>query len=146
MLRAREGEPREESTPFPGVTCLGVPPSTKERVPEPKVAGSNHTSRGVFLSWSALDSPRRGSISETGDEGGGMTDGDQVTGVRDEHYNLTSVLYHALQGAETADIYIRDAERASDAELARFFREVQEEDRRRAARAKDLFLSRLAPA
>jgi hypothetical protein len=30
-----------------------------------------------------------------------MTTGNQMTGVRDEHYNLVSILYHALQGAET---------------------------------------------
>ena len=67
-----------------------------------------------------------------------MTSGDKVTGVRDEHYNLVSILYHALQGAETYDTYIGDAESAGDQELAQFFRQVQEEERRRAARAKEL--------
>jgi len=67
-----------------------------------------------------------------------MTTGDKVTGVKDEHYNLVSILYHALQGAETYDTYISDAEGAGDQELAQFFREVQEEERRRAARAKEL--------
>jgi hypothetical protein len=38
-----------------------------------------------------------------------MTTGENVTGVRDEHYNLVSILYHALQGAETYDTYISDA-------------------------------------
>jgi rubrerythrin len=67
-----------------------------------------------------------------------MTSGNRVTGVRDEHYNLVSILYHALQGAETYDTYISDAESAGDQELAQFFRQVQEEERRRAARAKEL--------
>ena len=67
-----------------------------------------------------------------------MATGNQMTGVRDEHYNLVSILYHALQGAETYDTYISDAEGAGDQELAQFFREVQEEERRRAARAKEL--------
>jgi rubrerythrin len=67
-----------------------------------------------------------------------MTTGNQMTGVRDEHYNLVSILYHALQGAETYDTYISDAESAGDQEFAQFFREVQEEERRRAARAKEL--------
>ena len=67
-----------------------------------------------------------------------MTSGDRVTGVRDEHYNLVSILYHALEGAETYDTYINDAEGAGDQELAQFFRQVQEEERRRAARAKEL--------
>jgi hypothetical protein len=30
-----------------------------------------------------------------------MTTGEKVTGVRDEHYNLVSILYHSLQGAKT---------------------------------------------
>jgi rubrerythrin len=72
-----------------------------------------------------------------------MTTGENVTGVRDEHYNLVSILYHALQGAETYDTYIRDAEGAGDQELAQFFRAVQEEERRRAARAKELLGRRL---
>ena len=67
-----------------------------------------------------------------------MSTGDKVTGVKDEHYNLVSILYHALQGAETYDTYIRDAEGAGDQELVQFFRAVQEEERRRAARAKEL--------
>jgi rubrerythrin len=67
-----------------------------------------------------------------------MTSGNRVTGVRDEHYNLVSILYHALQGAETYDTYISDAESAGDQELAQSFRQVQEEERRRAARAKEL--------
>jgi hypothetical protein len=67
-----------------------------------------------------------------------MTSGDRVTGVRNEHYNLVSILYHALQGAETYDTYISDAESTGDQELTQFFRQVQEEERRRAARAKEL--------
>jgi rubrerythrin len=73
-----------------------------------------------------------------------MTTGENVTGVRDEHYNLVSILYHALQGAETYDTYISDAEGAGDQELAQFFRQVQEEERQRAARAKELLGRRLA--
>jgi rubrerythrin len=72
-----------------------------------------------------------------------MTSGDRVTGVRDEHYNLVSILYHALQGAETYDSYISDAEGGGDQELAHFFREVQEEERQRAARAKELLRRKL---
>jgi rubrerythrin len=72
-----------------------------------------------------------------------MTTGENVTGVRDEHYNLVSILYHALQGAETYNMYIRDAEAAGDQELAQFFRQVQAEERQRAARAKELLGRRL---
>jgi hypothetical protein len=41
-------------------------------------------------------------------------------------YDLVSVTYHALRGAETYDRYIAHAEERGDSELADFFREVQE--------------------
>jgi hypothetical protein len=65
------------------------------------------------------------------------------TGTPDAHYNLISVIYHALQGAETYDQYAADAERSGDRELARFLRDVQAENRRRAERAKELLYERL---
>lgn len=65
------------------------------------------------------------------------------TGTRDEHYDLISVLYHALQGAETYTQYLKDAEEAGDQELIQFFREVLEEECRRADRAKGLLKKRL---
>jgi len=69
---------------------------------------------------------------------------ERMTGTRDVHYNLVSVLYHTLQGAETCVQYRADAEEAGDHELAQFFREVQEEDQRRANRAKALLQQRLS--
>jgi len=51
--------------------------------------------------------------------------GEQTTGTRDEHYNLVSVLYHALHGAENCGRYASDAEVAGDERLAAFFREAQ---------------------
>lgn len=72
-----------------------------------------------------------------------MSNGEQTTGTRDEHYNLVSVLYHTLQEGDTIQQYIDDARQGGDEELAGFFGEVQEEDRRRAERAKDLLLKRL---
>ena len=41
-------------------------------------------------------------------------------------YDLVSVIYHALQGAETYDRYIVDARERNDDELADFFTEVQQ--------------------
>jgi len=67
-----------------------------------------------------------------------MEPGEQVTGTRDEHYNLISVLYHALHGAENCEIYATDAEAAGRAELAELFREGQEIQRELAQRAKGL--------
>jgi rubrerythrin len=73
-----------------------------------------------------------------------MTDSSQGnTGTGDVTYNLVSILYHALQAAETHDQYIRDAEEAGDQDLAAFFREVKEENTRRAERAKELLARRL---
>jgi hypothetical protein len=73
-----------------------------------------------------------------------MEKGERMTGTQDAHYNLISVLYHTLQGAETCVQYVADAEKGGDDELAKFFREVQEEDRRRADRAKMLLGQRLS--
>ena len=53
-----------------------------------------------------------------------MDPGEQITGTRDEHYNLISVLYHALQGADICNTYALDAEAAGDERLALFFREA----------------------
>lgn len=72
-----------------------------------------------------------------------MTTAEQVTNTRDEHFDLTSVLYHTLEEAETVQRYIEDAERAGDSEAVEFFREVQENDRQRAQRAKQLLATRL---
>jgi hypothetical protein len=62
----------------------------------------------------------------------------------DENYALVSVLYHALQGAETYSQYIRDAEAAGDDELVEFFGDVKEEEEERAERAKQLLAERLS--
>src|SRR5919199_1049132 len=67
-----------------------------------------------------------------------MDPGEQTTGTRDEHYNLISVLYHALHGAETTEAYILDAEATGDERLAAFFREAQAMQRELAERAKGM--------
>ena len=35
---------------------------------------------------------------------------ERETGMKDEHYDIVSALYHALQGAEASKKYISDAE------------------------------------
>ncbi len=67
-----------------------------------------------------------------------MDFGEQTTGTRDEHYNLVSVLYHALHGAENCERYVLDAETAGDERLAAFFRETQAAQMETAERAKGL--------
>ena len=73
-----------------------------------------------------------------------MADGKQRTGTKDENYNLVSVLFHALEGADTYEKYIHDAKEAGDQELARFFQQAQRDNRKRADRAKELLGQRLA--
>ncbi len=67
-----------------------------------------------------------------------MSEAERVTGISNNVYNLSSVLYHAAQGSTVYDKYVEDAERTGDKELVRFFREVRDEDARRAQRAKSL--------
>lgn len=67
----------------------------------------------------------------------------QSTGTRDETYNLVSVLYHALQGTQTAMQYVQDAEQEGDQELVQFFRDAQVWQRHLAEQAKELLKQRL---
>ena len=67
-----------------------------------------------------------------------MDPGERITGTRDEHYNLISVLYHALHGAENCEVYAVDAEAAGDERLSTFFREAQAAQAETAERAKEL--------
>ncbi len=53
-------------------------------------------------------------------------------------FNLTSVFYHAAEGGQVYAKYIEDAQREGDTELVEFFREVQEQDAKRAQKAKSL--------
>ena len=50
-----------------------------------------------------------------------MDPSERATGTRDEYYDLISVLYHGLHGAETAEAYAADAEATGDERLAAFF-------------------------
>ena len=72
-----------------------------------------------------------------------MASDEQTTGTGDVTYDLVSVLYHALQGAELYEEYASDAEQGGDQELSQFFREVQQEERRRAERAQQFLAKRL---
>lgn len=62
--------------------------------------------------------------------------------VSDSVYGVVSVLYHALQGAQTYGKYIEDAERAGDDELVKFFERCREEESRRATAAQQLLVDR----
>jgi hypothetical protein len=71
-----------------------------------------------------------------------MAEGERATGTPNTIYNLSSVLFHALQGGASYDTYIEDAEREGDEELTEFFRRVREEDRDRASEAQLLLAER----
>jgi hypothetical protein len=68
---------------------------------------------------------------------------EQATGTKETTYALVSVLYHALQGAETALHYLQDAEAAGDQELVQFLREAQAWQRHLASQAQAVLQQRL---
>ena len=65
------------------------------------------------------------------------------TGTDDVTYNVISIIYHALQGADLYEQYISDAQQAGDQELADFFRQVRDENKQRAERGKQLLTRQL---
>ncbi len=75
-----------------------------------------------------------------------MAEGERATGTPNTIYDLSSVLFHALEGGASYDTYIEDAERAGDQELAEFFRQVRDEDSNRADRAQQLLAERTPTA
>jgi arginine utilization protein RocB len=66
------------------------------------------------------------------------------TGTHDITYDLVSVIYHSLKGAETTAMFIADAEQEKCEECVEFLRETKEEYTRRADRAKELLTKHLA--
>ena len=60
----------------------------------------------------------------------------QQTTTRNEVYDLSSVLYHALQSAQTCASYIEDAQQANRPDLAEFFRKVQQDANQHAEQAR----------
>lgn len=72
-----------------------------------------------------------------------MAIGQSSTGMVDEHFDIVSTLYHALQGADVCGKYIEDAEKEGDKEAAQFFHEVQDQNRVLAKKATDLLAKRV---
>ena len=71
-----------------------------------------------------------------------MQSGSQAqTGTKDETYNLVSVLYHSLQGAETIETYKQDV--GGDQQLSQFFEQAQQQYRQLADQAKQMLGSKL---
>jgi hypothetical protein len=66
------------------------------------------------------------------------------TGTRDITYDLVSVIYHSLQGAETTAMFAADAQSQDCDECAQFFNETKQEYQRRADRAKQLLANHIS--
>ena len=71
------------------------------------------------------------------------TETGQVTGTKDKDYNIIWFTEQCLSNALRLEIYIQDAERAGDSELADFFRRAQTESRKGAEQGKQMLKSRL---
>ncbi|HEY3437076.1 MAG TPA: hypothetical protein VGK35_05245 [Actinotalea sp.] len=67
-----------------------------------------------------------------------------LTGTKDKDYNLIWFVQACLKNALRLDVYIRDAERDGDTELADFFRRAQAESRKGADQGKQLLVGRLS--
>ena len=65
----------------------------------------------------------------------------QATGTADPTFNIISVVYHALQGAETIQKYLDDE--GTDDELRTYFQQVQQGYRRAADMGKGLLVQRI---
>jgi hypothetical protein len=66
-----------------------------------------------------------------------------ITGTKDKDYNIIWFTEQCLSNALRLEIYIQDAERAGDNELADFFRRAQTESRKGAEKGKELLSGRL---
>jgi hypothetical protein len=66
-----------------------------------------------------------------------------ITGTQDKDYNLIWFTEQCLSNAMRLDIYIKDAERAGDGELAEFFRKAQADSKKGAEQGKAMLRSRL---
>jgi hypothetical protein len=69
-----------------------------------------------------------------------------VTCERDDTYGLISVVYHALQGAETCAQYVLDAQRSKNAALEAFFEEARVAQNDLAFKGKHLLAAQLEAA
>jgi len=75
--------------------------------------------------------------------GAGRQRAQEQTGERDENYGLISVLYHALQGAETTAEYVQSSQASGDEELIQFLESTRSEYKSLAAKARQLLVDRL---
>jgi hypothetical protein len=60
----------------------------------------------------------------------------QQTSISNQYYDLVSVLYHALEAAQTAATYVQDVQ--GNQQLAQFFQQVQQQNNNLAQQAQQL--------
>jgi hypothetical protein len=72
------------------------------------------------------------------------TETGQITGTKDKDYNIIWFTEKCLDNVLRLEIYIKDAEREGDDELATFFRKAQADSRKGAEEGKRLLRQRLA--
>ena len=75
-------------------------------------------------------------VTQTGETG-------QVTGTKDKDYNIIWFTEQCLSNVLRLEIYIQDAEREGDSELADFFRRAQETSRKGAEQGKQMLKKRI---
>jgi len=66
-----------------------------------------------------------------------------ITGTKDKDYNIIWFTEQCLSNVLRLEIYIQDAEREGDSELAEFFRRAQAESRKGAEQGKKMLRGRL---
>jgi hypothetical protein len=71
------------------------------------------------------------------------TETGNVTGTKDKDYDLVWYTQACMDNALRLDIYIQDAERAGDSELAELFRKAQADSRKGAEEGKRMLARRL---
>jgi hypothetical protein len=67
----------------------------------------------------------------------------QITGTKDKDYNIIWFTEQCLSNVLRLELYIKDAEREGDSELADFFRRAQETSRKGADQGKQLLKTRI---
>jgi hypothetical protein len=72
------------------------------------------------------------------------TEQGQVTGTKDKDYNLIWFAEQCLSNSLRLEVYVGDAERDGDSELAELFRRAQAASRKGADEAKQMLRQRLS--
>ncbi|HEX2773115.1 MAG TPA: hypothetical protein VHN18_11890 [Micromonosporaceae bacterium] len=63
--------------------------------------------------------------------------------VKDKNYDLINILHLSLENAWRMEMFINDAEKEGDTELAEWFRKIQENSKKAGEQGKRMLASRL---